>query len=374
MAGPLSARQETEAAAPAPKSEGKSARLHHLSDGPAKGEVDAPPSPSTPAVSFLEPLPTPSSTCLRAAAGFEDEVGTPSWVDEENEDLRDGTTVLPLEDNEDRRPFRRPGTPPFSPSQSSFRTDRLSVQSTTVTDLSSCSPSPSPSIGSVRMAQITKIPHRPLAPRMSLSEASVLSESVEDAPEDTEEEVVWDTQALSRRSHMDRLPEDLAAILRAKDDKPEPLTSAAVPDATAEETSAISSNHSHETVDAKIPPSTSQASLASVESWKAGLEDVADNFAADPADRMKSILGESNLARLSALADKIRAQASRSRSSRRRRGSVAMRHDLFKYRRPLDRSCSNANRSTCSRLCARGRQALPRMRLPFRACRHMAEA
>ncbi|KAJ8295056.1 Autophagy-related protein 11 [Rhodotorula toruloides] len=269
---------------------GKSARLHYLSAGPAKREADEPASPSTPAVSFLEPLATPASTGLRSTTAFEDEEGTRSAAEEEDEDLRDGTTVLPLEDNENRRSFRRPGTPPFSPSQSSFRTDRLSVQSTTVTDFSDCSPSPSPSIGSVRMAQITKIPHRPYAPRMSLGATSILSESVEDAPEDTEEAVVWDTKALSRRSHMDRLPEDLAAILRAKDD-PEQSTSTVTPDLAGEHPSGPGSNHSHETLAAKIPPSYSQNSLVSTESWKARLEGVADQISADPADRMKSILG-----------------------------------------------------------------------------------
>ncbi|PRQ76034.1 hypothetical protein AAT19DRAFT_13056 [Rhodotorula toruloides] len=164
MGGPFTERQATEVTTIAVDDKGKSARLHHLSAGPAKREADEPASPSTPAVSFLEPLATPSSTGLRSTTAFDDEEGTRSSAEEEDEDLRDGTTVLPLEDNENRRSFRRPGTPPFSPSQSSFRTDRLSVQSTTVTDFSDCSPSPSPSIGSVRMAQITKIPHRPYAP------------------------------------------------------------------------------------------------------------------------------------------------------------------------------------------------------------------
>ncbi|EGU11815.1 Proteophosphoglycan ppg4 [Rhodotorula toruloides ATCC 204091] len=290
MGGPFTERQATEVTTIAVDDKGKSARLHHLSAGPAKREADEPASPSTPAVSFLEPLATPSSTGLRSTTAFDDEEGTRSSAEEEDEDLRDGTTVLPLEDNENRRSFRRPGTPPFSPSQSSFRTDRLSVQSTTVTDFSDCSPSPSPSIGSVRMAQITKIPHRPYAPRMSLGATSVLSESVEDVPEDTEEAVVWDTKALSRRSHMDRLPEDLAAILRAKDDADQ-STSTVIPDVTGEETLGPGSNHSHETLAAKIPPSNSQNSLVSTESWKARLEGVADQISADPADRMKSILG-----------------------------------------------------------------------------------
>ncbi|BGP31873.1 hypothetical protein JCM10296v2_003651 [Rhodotorula toruloides] len=290
MGGPFTERQATEVKALAVDDKGKSARLHHLSAGPAKREADEPASPSTPAVSHLKPLATPTSTGLRSTIAFEDEEGTRSAAEEEDEDLRDGTTVLPLEDNENRRSFRRSGTPPFSPSQSSFRTDRLSVQSTTVTDFSDCSPSPSPSIGSVRMAQITKIPHRPYAPRMSLGATSVLSESVEDAPEDTEEAVVWDTKAVSRRSHTDRLPEDLAAILRAKDD-PEQSTCTVSPDVTVEEPSGPGSNHSHETLAAKIPASNSQNSLVSTESWKARLEGVADQVSADPADRMKSILG-----------------------------------------------------------------------------------
>ncbi|BGP24457.1 proteophosphoglycan ppg4 [Rhodotorula toruloides] len=288
--GPFAVRQATEAAEPAVQVKGKSNRLHYLSASSAKAGATEAPSPSTPAISFLEPLATPASTVFPGESAFDDEVGAPDWNQDQDEDSRDGTTVPPLEYNENRRSLRRPGTPPFSPSQSSFRTDRLSVQSTTVTDFSDCSPSPSPSIGSVRMAQITKIPHRPLAPRMSLGATSSVSESIEDASEDMEKAVVWDTKALSRRSHMDRLPEDLAAILRAKDD-PQQFTSTIAQDDAVKDTSATASNHSHETLAAKIPPSNSQNSLVSTESWKARLEGVADQISADPADRMKSILG-----------------------------------------------------------------------------------
>ncbi|GAA5982074.1 hypothetical protein JCM10908_004727 [Rhodotorula pacifica] len=71
----------------------------------------------------------------------------------------------------------RPRTPPLSPSAQSFAgTDRLSVLSATATDLSDFSPSPTASIGSVRIATLTKIPCRTAARRVSTGMDSIASE------------------------------------------------------------------------------------------------------------------------------------------------------------------------------------------------------
>lgn len=71
----------------------------------------------------------------------------------------------------------RPRTPPLSPSSRSYAgTDRLSVLSATATDLSDFSPSPTASIGSVRIATVTRVPCRTGDRRVSTGMASIASE------------------------------------------------------------------------------------------------------------------------------------------------------------------------------------------------------
>jgi hypothetical protein len=71
----------------------------------------------------------------------------------------------------------RPRTPPLSPSSQSYAgTDRLSVLSATATDLSDFSPSPTASIGSVRIATVTRVPCRAGDRRVSTGMASIASE------------------------------------------------------------------------------------------------------------------------------------------------------------------------------------------------------
>ena len=71
----------------------------------------------------------------------------------------------------------RPRTPPLSPSSRSYAgTDRLSVLSATATDLSDFSPSPTASIGSVRIATVTRVPCRAGDRRVSTGMASIASE------------------------------------------------------------------------------------------------------------------------------------------------------------------------------------------------------
>ncbi|KPV75415.1 uncharacterized protein RHOBADRAFT_43921 [Rhodotorula graminis WP1] len=201
----------------------------------------------------------------------------------------------PVKDHDDREPFPRAGTPPFSPSQASFTTDRLSVQSTAYTDFSTCSPSPSPSIGSVRMATFTRIPMRAFPPsRESVGARSVLSEtvdeSVEDAPED-EDGIVWDARALARSSMIDadRLPQDLAAVLRGKpadQEQERPSRHEVTPPAV---------EHAGEV----LPKSGSAQTQLTVESWQEGLDAAVGQLSEDPSmtpeedamRRMKSILG-----------------------------------------------------------------------------------
>ncbi|GAA5848047.1 hypothetical protein JCM9279_007427 [Rhodotorula babjevae] len=207
-----------------------------------------------------------------------------------------GKVILePVKDHDDCDPFPRAGTPPFSPSQASFTTDRLSVQSTACTDFSTCSPSPSPSIGSVRMATFTRIPMRAFPPsRESVGARSVLSEavdeSVEDAPED-EDGVVWDARALASPDMVvgDRLPQDLAAILRGRPNEP-PLGPPSRDEATPP---------ALERPSGPLPKSASAQTQLTVESWKEGLDAVVGQLSEDPAitpeedamRRMKSILG-----------------------------------------------------------------------------------
>ncbi|TNY19396.1 hypothetical protein DMC30DRAFT_400572 [Rhodotorula diobovata] len=227
---------------------------------------------------------TPDLVASAASAASRDETEPRSSDD----DAADKVVLEPVKDHEDREPFPRAKTPPFSPSQASFVTDRLSVQSTAYTDFSTCSPSPSPSLGSVRMATVTKVPMRAFTPaRESLGARSVLAESVdesvEDAPEGVEE-TVWDAQALARTSMLDadRLPQDLAAILRERHAAQDAVT----PTAVVEEPRAL----------AKSPSAQTQLT---VESWKEGLDAAVDQLSEDPAmspeenamRRMKSILG-----------------------------------------------------------------------------------
>ena len=74
-------------------------------------------------------------------------------------------------------PGIRPRTPPLSPSSRSYAgTDRLSVLSATATDLSDFSPSPTASIGSVRIATVTRVPCRAGDRRISTGMASIASE------------------------------------------------------------------------------------------------------------------------------------------------------------------------------------------------------
>lgn len=71
----------------------------------------------------------------------------------------------------------RPRTPPLSPSSQSYAgTDRLSVLSATATDLSDFSPSPTASIGSIRIATVTRVPCRAGDRRVSTGMASIASE------------------------------------------------------------------------------------------------------------------------------------------------------------------------------------------------------
>ncbi|GAA5904055.1 hypothetical protein JCM8208_003428 [Rhodotorula glutinis] len=201
----------------------------------------------------------------------------------------------PVRDHDDREPFPRAGAPPFSPSQASFATDRLSVQSTAYTDFSTCSPSPSPSIGSVRMATFTRVPMRTFPPsRESVGARSILSEAVDESVEDAledEDGIVWDAKALVRHSMIDadRLPQDLAALLRAKQgDEPheQPFQDEVTP-STVE--------HASEA----LPKSSSAQTQLTVESWKEGLDAAVGQLSEDPSmspeedamRRMKSILG-----------------------------------------------------------------------------------
>ncbi|BGP39828.1 hypothetical protein JCM10449v2_003780 [Rhodotorula kratochvilovae] len=268
-----------------------------------------PPSPalSESGFSVFDAPATPGSTTFHFEAhhhfAFTDEPFTPDLAanavaamgdeyDDERASDDERVILQPVQDHEGREPFPRAGTPPFSPSQTSFATDRLSVQSTTMTDFSTCSPSPSPSIGSVRMATVTKVPMRPfMDPRESFGTHSILSESVEDAVEDAEE-TIWDARALARTSFVDRLPHDLEAILRAGQAL-DPVEASAhnaplevTPPALAEEVGTLAT-------------SGSEQSQLSGESWKDTLEAAVGQLSADPAikpeddamRRMKSILG-----------------------------------------------------------------------------------
>ncbi|GAA5823119.1 hypothetical protein JCM3770_005257 [Rhodotorula araucariae] len=271
-----------------------------------------PPSPalSESGFSVFDTPATHGSTTFHFEAhhrfAFTDEPFTPDLaanvaavLDDEYNDERasheDRVVLQTVQDHEDHKPCPYAGTPPFSPSQTSFATDRLSVQSTTTTDFSTCSPSPSPSIGSVRMATVTKVPMRPFAhPRESLSAYSILSESVEDATEDAEE-TIWDARALARNSFVDRLPHDLEANLHAG----QPL----VPEEEPASIDAASYEAVQPAVSAKepnsLPKSGSEQSQLSGQSRKDSLETADGQISMDPAvkpeedamRRMKSILG-----------------------------------------------------------------------------------
>ncbi|BGP15966.1 hypothetical protein JCM10213_004781 [Rhodosporidiobolus nylandii] len=193
--------------------------------------------------------------------------------------------------------------PPIPPSPAS-RNDRLSIQSATVTDgFSDCSPSPS--IGSVRMAKIHKIPH---PSRLSVSTASV-SDSAEDAPEDDADGhgsgAVWDAKALARTSFVDRLPQELAAILQVNEAARETERA----ETTVSAGQAFLSPVPLPQKDAPPPPekrhassvaqSSSRESELSSESWRVHLEESVKSLSPDPSikpeadamQRMKSILG-----------------------------------------------------------------------------------
>ncbi|GAA5983222.1 hypothetical protein JCM11641_006855 [Rhodosporidiobolus odoratus] len=202
------------------------------------------------------------------------------------------------------RPLRV-STPPVPPSPSSFTT-RLSVQSLTITDgFSDCSPSPS--IGSVRMAKITKVPPHPS--RLSMSQSSMLSDSIEDAPEDDSDRV-WDANALSRTSFVDRLPQELASILQESEVRNAASTLDAAAFATVEVLPVPPRKEAAEPIlSPPTPPksgnekkgseamslSGSKESELSSASWKVHLEEAAQTLSHDSdasaMQRMRSILG-----------------------------------------------------------------------------------
>lgn len=207
-----------------------------------------------------------------------------------------GPLVVDGEDSDDDTPLAaiRPRitsttsrTIPHSPS--SFTDDRLSVQSLAITEgFSDCSPSPS--IGSVRIATATRVPgHATRRSQLSMSQSSVLSESVEDADED---EPLWDDRALARTSYVDRLPHDLALLL---DESDQAAAAAAVLEQTGASSGAEEGNKA-----ATVQKSSSHGSELSSESWRAHLEDTVQQIVlgdpsikpdADAMQRMKSILG-----------------------------------------------------------------------------------
>ncbi|GAA5857461.1 hypothetical protein JCM8547_009284 [Rhodosporidiobolus lusitaniae] len=202
------------------------------------------------------------------------------------------------DDEDDDLPLIRPRLTSVTmpPSPSTF-TDRLSTQSLTITD-TSCSPSPSLSIASVRMARVTKVPNS----RLSMGTSSVLSESVEDAPEDA----VWDDKALARTSFVDRLPQDLALMLQENERRERAAAAGSSASTTPVESSTAPARPP--TRQAPLPPSKDEADLPkssskeselSSESWKAHLDESVRQMVADPTikpdadamQRMKSILG-----------------------------------------------------------------------------------
>ncbi|GAA5901452.1 hypothetical protein JCM6882_006281 [Rhodosporidiobolus microsporus] len=224
--------------------------------------------------------------------------------EEEEEEEEDDLPLVQL------RPRIASGAVP--PSPSSFN-DGLSIQSLTITDgFSTCSPSPS--IASVRVAKITKVPHS----RLSMGTSSILSESVEDAPEGTEE-ALWDAKALARTSFVDRLPQDLAAILQENErveaesavaglgiaacGAAEPATAPARPLPPTREAPPppppVKEDQEKENKTSSVPKSASKESELSSESWKAHLDEAVQQLSPDPAikpeadamQRMKSILG-----------------------------------------------------------------------------------
>ncbi|GAA6027325.1 hypothetical protein JCM8097_002594 [Rhodosporidiobolus ruineniae] len=221
---------------------------------------------------------------------FHDEPATPDLSRPSDE--VDGTVVF------DSNVVHSPPTSPLRPSTSGCD-DGLSVQSLTITDgFSDCSPSPS--IGSVRMAKITKIP-RQGSSRLSMGTASVLSESVEDAPEDGDEPV-WDVKALARTSYVDRLPRDLALILQENERAKAEVEAAVEAEPTpAKQSAPLPPARQPPPPPAKdeslgVPRSASKESELSSESWKAHLDDAVQQMAtehsdADALQRMKSILG-----------------------------------------------------------------------------------
>ncbi|GAA5903682.1 hypothetical protein JCM5296_002117 [Sporobolomyces johnsonii] len=176
--------------------------------------------------------------------------------------------------------------------------------------------SPSPSIGSVRMATVASVPHRRTAgqarnSRLSVT-SSVVSASVEDADEG-KDQTVWDAQALVRQSFVDRLPQDIAAILatanqealpakapdeedpQAKTPPGRPTTPVARP--RVQEIKPLVMKK--EEPPAKVLKSGSKESELSAGSWRDNLDAAVKHIETDPAmrpeadamQRMKSILG-----------------------------------------------------------------------------------
>ncbi|GAA5934132.1 hypothetical protein JCM1841_006839 [Sporobolomyces salmonicolor] len=177
--------------------------------------------------------------------------------------------------------------------------------------------SPSPSIGSVRMATVASVPHRRTAgqarnARLSVT-SSVLSASVEDAKEE-KDQTVWDAQALVRQSFVDRLPQDIAAILATANQEalpgraPEEEEDSQAKTPPERPTTPIAPPHlqkikplamKKEEPPAKVPKSGSKESELSAGSWRDNLDAAVKHIETDPAlrpeadamQRMKSILG-----------------------------------------------------------------------------------
>ncbi|GAA6002529.1 hypothetical protein JCM10207_001164 [Rhodosporidiobolus poonsookiae] len=260
----------------------------------SKNSPIPPPSPALSDFSTWDsPAPIHSPTFhFEAHHPFMDEAVSP---DPNMSDEVDGTVVFDVLRQENDQPLpplpSRVATPPVPHSPTSFN-DGLSIQSLTITDgFSDCTPSPSPSIGSVRIAQVAKIPGRPS--RLSISTSSIVSESVEDAPED-DGPPVWDERALARTSFVERLPQDLAAILQASAEV-EQSVEKALPDELPEPPAPVPPKKDETT----LPKSASKESNLSGESWRANLDAATQQLAVDPAikpevaamQRLTSILG-----------------------------------------------------------------------------------